>query len=372
MSALQRLVIAGGGTGGHVYPGVAVAEEVIRRNPDATITFIGTERGLESRILPNLGYTLETITVSRLKGGGIWGRLKGLMRLPVGMFQSWRVLRRYRPQVVLGVGGYASGPALISAWLTWRPTAIQEQNATPGLTNRWLGKVTKAVFLGFDAAKSHFNTEKSAFTGNPIRAALCRRLEAAGGDVASAPTADALTILIFGGSQGARFLNEQVPTVLAQLAEQRPSLRLTITHQTGEAEREQTERRYRDLGLHDGVTVTAFIDDMPSAYGAADLAMCRAGALTVAELTAVGLPSLLVPFPFAADDHQTANAQVIDAAGAGKLVQQRDWDHDAVCAWLTELADDRARLADMAQAAAGLEKLDAAKRIVDRLEELAR
>ena len=315
---LERVLIAGGGTGGHVYPGVAVAEEVLRRNPAAQVLFVGTERGLEAKILPPLGYPLATITVSRLKGGGLLERLKGLFRLPVGVYQSWRLLRAHRPQVVLGVGGYASGPALIAAWLTRRPTAIQEQNATPGLTNRWLGKLVRAVFLGFAAGAPAFPAKKSLFTGNPIRAALAARLAAGAPQAASAP---GLRLLVFGGSQGARFLNERVPATLAAFAAAHGALPLTVTHQTGPAEAEATRARYAALGLADAARVVPFIDDMPAAYAQADLALCRAGALTVAELTAAGLPSLLVPFPFAADNHQASSTVFMTQIRDGRIAK---------------------------------------------------
>lgn len=366
---LQRVMIAGGGTGGHVYPGVAVAEEILRRNPAAQIVFVGTERGLEAVILPKLGYRLETITVSRLKGGGIWGRIKGLFRLPVGIFQSWRLLRRNKPQVVLGVGGYASGPALLAAWLTRRPTAIQEQNATPGMTNRFLGKLVRVVFLGFAAGASAFKAKKTTFTGNPIRAALAARLADA---PAAVDASAALRVLVFGGSQGARFLNERVPAAIAALATAHSDLAVTVVHQTGPAEEDATRARYAELGLTGRATVLPFIDDMPTAYAAADLAVCRAGALTVAELTAVGLPSLLVPFPFAADNHQEANASVLADAGAARLVRQDAWDDADVATWLAALAADRPALAAMADASHALARLDAAGAIVDRLEGIAR
>ncbi len=314
---LTSVVIAGGGTGGHVYPGVAIAEEILRRNPEARIAFIGTTRGLETRILAPLGYLLETITVSRLKGGGLWSKVKGIFRLPVGIFQSWRILRRHKPDVVIGVGGYASGPALLAAWLTWRKTAIQEQNATPGLTNRWLGKIVKRVFVGFAAAESHFNATKTIVTGNPIRQAIADGLAGAVRDeTASAP--DSLRVLVFGGSQGATFLNTQVPELLTRAVAR--GVALTVLHQTGPAEVEATVERYALIGAN--ATVVPFIDHMASAYAGADLAICRAGALTIAELTAVGLPSLLVPFPHAADNHQEANARVLERAGAAIVSTQ--------------------------------------------------
>ena len=371
---LSAVVIAGGGTGGHVYPGVAIAEEVLRRNPAARIAFIGSQRGLENKIIPPLGYALEIITVSRLKGGGLWSKVKGLFRLPVGIFQSWRILRRVRPDVVIGVGGYASGPALLAAWMTWRKFAIQEQNATPGLTNRWLGKIAKRVFLGFAAAASHFNAKKTRFTGNPIRAAIATQLGATLGASshearpARRPiSADApLRVLVFGGSQGATFLNERVPALLARLAAS--GVALAITHQTGKNEVDATTARYAALGL--AAQVVPFIDTMATAYAAADLAICRSGALTIAELTAVGLPSILVPFPFAADNHQEANARVLESAGAGIVATQSAYDEAALATRLITLARDPAALTAMSTAARSLARVDAAAHIVTHLEEL--
>ena len=368
---IQRLLIAGGGTGGHIYPGVAVAEEVLARNPAARVLFIGSDHGLETRVLPRLGYELQTITVSRLKGGGLWERLLGVLRIPVGMFQSWRALRRLDPDVVLGVGGYASGPALLAAWLTRRPVAVHEQNASPGLTNRALSRVARAVLTGFEAARERFaHPERVRFVGNPLRRAVTDALGAT--DHRPAPPAQRLRLLVFGGSQGARFLNEHVPALLAALRAQAPALDLAVTHQTGPTDEAPTRERYEALGLSDLATVTPYIDDMPSAYAAADLAVCRAGALTIAELTAVGLPAVLVPFPFAADNHQEANARVLADSGAGRVVVQHAWDEGDLVAWLTGVSQDPAQLATMSRAARSLARLDAAQAVVDSLEEIAR
>jgi UDP-N-acetylglucosamine--N-acetylmuramyl-(pentapeptide) pyrophosphoryl-undecaprenol N-acetylglucosamine transferase len=362
---LSRVIIAGGGTGGHIYPGVALAEEIRRRNPSAVVTFVGTSRGLEGTILPPLGHPLALVDASRLKGGSLWQKVAGLFRLPRAIWQSWRLLARLRPEVVIGVGGYASGPALLAAWLRRDRTAIQEQNAAPGLTNRWLGRLVRRVFVGFEGAVGRFPSTKVIFTGNPLRQALTARLATP----AAAGSAGALRVLVFGGSQGARFLNERVPATLAALRASSPDLPLVITHQTGRADEETTRARYADLGLE--ATVTAFIHDMPAAYAAADLAICRAGALTLAELTAVGLPSLLVPFPHAADNHQEANARDLERAGAALVVTQSVWDDAAVAVTLAALASDPSRRAAMRAAALGRGRLDAAARIIDALEELA-
>jgi len=363
---ITSIVIAGGGTGGHVYPGVAIAEEVQRRNPDARVAFIGTTRGLETRILPPLGYTLETITVSRLKGGGIWAQVKGLFRLPIGIFQSWKILRKYKPDVVIGVGGYASGPALLAAWLTWRKTAIQEQNATPGLTNRWLGKIAKRVFVGFAAAEPHFDKSKTIVTGNPIRRAIAVGLDGVTRD-ASVSGRNELRVLVFGGSQGAAFLNTHVPDLLTRAVAR--GIALTVLHQSGPNEVADTVERYSLIGAN--ATIVPFIDHMADAYASADIAICRAGALTIAEITAVGLPSLLVPFPHAADNHQEANARVLERAGAAIVCTQDAWDRETMADALIWFAQDPKHRVAMGAAAYALGRVDAARVVVDQLEVLA-
>ena len=366
---IERAVIAGGKTGGHLYPGVAVAEEILARNPEASITFIGTEDGIESRVLPPLGYQLETITVSRLKGGGALDRILGLLRVPLAMMQSWRLLRALRPQVVLGVGGYASGPALLAAWFARYPTAIQEQNAQPGLTNRILGRFVRAVYVGFEAAGRHFQKGEVVFTGNPIRRALVKALT--GGEDRETGEENALSVLIFGGSQGARFLNENVPAALASFQASHPSVRLKVTHQTGLHDEALVRERYLGSPIAEAVEVVPFIHDMPAAYAASDLAICRAGALTVAEVTAVGLPCLFVPFPFAADNHQEANALVMVDGDAGTMVRQSEWAQERVATWLAELAQDPQRRLELSRRARALARPEAARDLVDHLEVLA-
>ncbi len=365
---IRSIVIAGGGTGGHVYPAVAVAEELLARNPNTRVVFVGSDKGLENTILPALGYELHTITVSRLKGGGVIERLKGLLRLPVGMFQSWRLLRRVKPQVVLGVGGYASGPALLAAWMTLRRIAVQEQNAVPGMTNKFLARIARGVYVGFAAAAKHFaKPNKVVVSGNPLRRQVVDAL--AGQTARVGGAAGQLRILVFGGSQGARFLNENVPTALAELHAKRPELKLTVTHQTGPADEEVTRTRYEGMPF---ATVTPYIDDMPGAYAGADVAISRAGALTVAELTAVGLPAFMVPFPYAAYNHQVDNASEIVAAGAGEMMEQRHWQQTRLVEWLERAADDRPGLARMSAEAHRLARLDAAATVVDHLERIAK
>ena len=365
---IERALIAGGKTGGHLYPGIAVAEEIIARNPAASVTFVGTQDGIESRVLPKLGYTLETINVSRLKGGGLLSRVVGLLRVPVAMLQTRRLLRRYRPEVVLGVGGYASGPALLMAWLCRYPTAIQEQNAHAGVTNRILGKLVRRIYLGFEAANRQFAGRHTLATGNPIRRALVDALMTSNASKTPSEQSAPLRVLVFGGSQGARFLNENVPALLGRVALENPTLTLKVTHQTGVHDVALTKARYDEGPLAESAQVTAYIEDMPSAYADADIAVCRAGALTVAELTAVGLPCLLVPFPFAADNHQEANAKVLVDCGAAKMMTQASWSEVEAARWIVTLASDRARLCQMAEAAQAAAQPEAARALVDDLE----
>jgi UDP-N-acetylglucosamine--N-acetylmuramyl-(pentapeptide) pyrophosphoryl-undecaprenol N-acetylglucosamine transferase len=367
---IERILIAGGGTGGHVYPAVAVAEEVLTRNPNAQVAFIGTDRGMEARILPSLGYSLHTITVSRLKGGGLPTRLLGLLRIPIAMFQSWRIMSKFKPQVVLGVGGYASGPTLLMAWLTCRRTAIQEQNATPGFTNRVLSKIARKVFVGFGAAKKHFRASKVLETGNPLRKSVTSALD--GSTERSFSENRQLRVLVFGGSQGAAFLNEHVPSLLQTFQTRFPGIEVNVFHQTGKSGVESTQSLYEATTLTDSQwTVAGYINDMATAYTNADLAITRAGALTIAELMAVGIPSLLVPFPFAADNHQEANARSLVERGACHMIRQDAWKEGEIVDWLGDLAQDRTKLKDMSRAARGEARLDAAPTIVDHLEVLA-
>lgn len=370
---IERVVIAGGKTGGHLFPGVAVAEEIRARNPDARIAFVGTRDGLEARVVPELGYELHLVRAARLQGGGLAARLRALLLVPVALWQSWRILRRVRPQVVLGVGGFVSGAALLAAWLTRRPTAIQEQNARAGLTNRVLARLVRVVYLGFTEAGEGLRARRTLSTGNPLRRDVVAGLARAASRRAEADADDAgtLHVLAFGGSQGARFLNERLPAALGRLREHRPEVALHAVHQAGRHGVETTRRRYEERELDDRVRVVAFLDDMPTAYAEADVAVCRAGALTVAELAAVGLPALLVPFPSAAEDHQAHNARLLTEAGAARMVRQEDWEDDDVAGWLAERAGDRAGLRAMGERARERAEPEAARILVDDLEGIA-
>jgi UDP-N-acetylglucosamine--N-acetylmuramyl-(pentapeptide) pyrophosphoryl-undecaprenol N-acetylglucosamine transferase len=291
----MKIVIAGGGTGGHVFPGVAIAEEVRARDPDATVTFVGTARGLEAKVVPELGWPLELVDMSGLKTVGAVAALRGAARLPRAVWQARRLVRRLAPDVVVGVGGYASVPVVVAARLAGVPACVCEQNSIPGLANRMLGRVARQVFVAFADSARFFAANKVAVVGNPVRRDMVRRL------LAPAPPRDddRVHVLVCGGSQGAVAVNELAGAALVALSAERP---LAIVHQAGARDAEATAARYAAAGVV--AEVHAFITDMASAYLAADLVIGRAGATTVAELAIAGKAAVLVPYPHAADNHQ--------------------------------------------------------------------
>ena len=355
----MRLLVAGGGTGGHLFPGLALAEEVKTRHPKNDVMFVGTTRGLEGRVVPKAGFPLEFIDVGPLKGQGLFGLLKGLFRLPKSLFQSLRILGKFDPDVVVGVGGYASGPVLVAAWLRGIPTAIQEQNALPGLTNKLLGKIVKACFICFEEARPAFPAKTVHLLGNPIRGAFLEIY------LHEKQPDERLSILVTGGSQGAHGLNLPVAEAIEQLA---PELgkRLKVVHQTGEKDAAAIAERYARLaGTGAELEARPFLDEMAKAYGAADLLVCRAGATTIAELTVCKKPAILVPFPFAADDHQTVNARAMGAAGAAILIAERDLTGQGLAKELRGLDRDRDRLKKMGRQSGLLGRPEAAREIAD-------
>ena len=362
----MRLLVAGGGTGGHLFPGIAVADEVSRRG-GGEVLFVGTSRGIEIRAVPAAGYALETLQVSGLKRMGLWGTLRGLGRVPLALARSVGILRRFKPDVVLGVGGYASGPMVLAAALLGYPTAIQEQNSVPGITNRVLGRLVRAVFIAFEDAARFFPARKIERLGNPVRQKIVAALEGA----VKAPSAEAkLRILVVGGSQGARAVSDLMTAAAAVLAG--TGVDFSLVHQTGSADLERIQERYRELGLAERVVVKAFIEDMATAYADADLVVARAGALTLAELAIAGRPAILVPLPTAADDHQRKNAAQFASAGAALVLDQGTTRAEDLAGAITGLAMDSAKRADMGAVMRGLARPRAAQSIVDGLEALAR
>lgn len=351
----MRIVIAGGGTGGHLFPGIAVAEEFLKRDPQSAVLFIGTKKGIEHKVLGPLGYKLSEIDVEGLKGRGLAALIKGLWAIPMSMWQSRRILKHFRPDVVMGVGGYASGPAVMAACLMGIPTAVAEQNALAGNTNRVLGKFVDRVFLTYKQSQNHFAAKKVLVTGNPVRAAFAAGIRQVKEEKAGRQ------ILIFGGSQGAAAINKTVVAMLPLLQKMKDKVR--VVHQTGERDLTMVKDAYEQYSIQAQVSV--FIADMVSAYAASDLIICRAGATSLAEITVAGKAAILVPYPFAANDHQTMNAQAMADAGAAILIRESELTAEKLYAFVESLLGDEQKLRDMEVKSSKLSRPDAAVNIVD-------
>jgi len=348
----MKLMIAGGGTGGHLFPGVAIAEELRARLPDAQVRFVGTRRGIEARVLPDLGWDLDFIEVSGLKTVGALGALRGLFRLPRAYWQARRLVKTFRPDAVIGVGGYASGPVVLAARMRGIPTAICEQNSIPGLTNKLLGRFVRRVFLSFDESRRFFKAKKIAMTGNPVRRDLLQKL------LAPPEAHEGVHVLVVGGSQGAVAVNELASQALIALG-----TKVSIVHQTGEKDLAATQERYAKAGV--AADCRAFIKDMASAYLAADLIIGRAGATTVAELAIAGKPAIFMPYPFAADNHQELNAREMAAKGAALMFKQSELTAATLADALRPLLSDPSRRAEMGAAMKSLARPQAAAAVVD-------
>jgi len=348
----RPVLIMAGGTGGHVYPALAVADYL--RERDVPLFWLGTRRGLEYTVVPARGIRLFTISIGGLRGKGAARWLLAPWRLGVALVQAVRILRRCRPGAVLGMGGFASGPGGVAAWLLRIPLYIHEQNAIAGLTNRLLAHLAVRIMQAFPGTFAH---PRAVTTGNPVRRDILAVPPPAQRPARAAD--EPLHLLVLGGSLGARILNETVPAALAQLPK---SAAVTVRHQSGRDHFDAARAGYREQGLDD-TGVSAYIDDMAAAYAGADLVLCRAGALTVSEICAVGVAAILVPYPFAVDDHQTANARHLAAAGAAVLLPQPQFSAAALAALLAEFAGDRRRLLAMAETARGFGRPDATEKV---------
>lgn len=358
----MRVLFAGGGTGGHLYPGIAVAEELRRRDPATGISFVGTARGLESRVVPAIGVPLDVIRSAGLKGKSIAALARGLALLPLSAFDAWRVLSRRRPDVVVGVGGYSSGPVLLLAALRRIPTLVMEQNIAPGFTNRVLARWVSAAAVSYEETLRHF-PGIGVVTGNPVRRQFLER----GGPGDLRPAGGSVRVLIVGGSQGARAVNDAMAAAASRLAGHAATL--SVTHQTGERDLARVRQAYAAAGCP--ATVEPFLHDMHARMAAADLVVSRAGASTLAELTILGRAMVLVPLPTAADDHQRKNALALARAGAAEVIEERDLTGERMAAVVLALAEDPERRRRMAAAARGMGRPDAAARVADRVEQLA-
>lgn len=346
---MSRIVIAGGGTGGHLYPGLAVAEALAARG--IAVTFVGTAGGIEARVVPGAGYPLQLLPGRQLRGGGVGRFVLGLGAAAGGAVRALRVLDVVGPSLVIGVGGYASVAVVLAAVIRRIPTVLLEQNVVPGAANRWLARFARRICVGFAESMTYFPAGRAIHTGNPVRAGLLRARTPG-----SRPG-----ILVFGGSAGAHRLNQATLEALALLGREPGDLE--VTHQTGTADFADVRSAYERLGLR--VRVEPFISDMGAAYAAADVVVARAGATTCAELTAIGLPSILVPYPYAADDHQRRNAEVLAESGAAEMILEAELSGTRLAASLRALLDDGERRSAMASRARALGRPDAAVRVAE-------
>jgi UDP-N-acetylglucosamine--N-acetylmuramyl-(pentapeptide) pyrophosphoryl-undecaprenol N-acetylglucosamine transferase len=353
------ILIAGGGTGGHVFPALALAEELSRRRPDEPVVFVGTRAGLEADLVPKAGYPLDFVRARGIVGKGPAARLAGVASLAPAIFDSWRILSRRAPRAVVGVGGYASGPVVATAWLRRVPTIVHEANAVPGVTNRLLARVATRVGTGTAAGA----LPGAVVTGNPVRDAFFRIPS-----LASRPAGRRMKVLVVGGSQGAQILNRLVPDALAAVSSR--GVALEVLHQAGATRRglghdaSDLALRYERLGLGPA-SVREFLDDIAAEYAAADLVISRSGAMASAEIAAAGRPVLLVPFAGATQGHQEANARVLERAGAAVVVTEADASVPRLAETLFGLLSDPARLLAMGEAARRTAVPDAASRLAD-------
>jgi UDP-N-acetylglucosamine--N-acetylmuramyl-(pentapeptide) pyrophosphoryl-undecaprenol N-acetylglucosamine transferase len=349
-----RLAIAGGGTGGHLFPGIAIAREWLGRNPESSVLFVGTDRAFEKKILAESGFAQASITAAGIKGLGLFKKVRALGCIPKGIAQAAGILARFRPHVVLGVGGYSSGPVALAAWLRRIPVVLHEQNLLPGITNRLLARVARRIYLSFEQTRLARGKTRTLMTGNPVRAEFL-----SGGEKKSRADKP-FTVLVSGGSQGAHGVNTAVCAALACL--KNPAA-LFFIHQTGPADAQAVEKAYARQGIQ--CEVRPFFFDMAARYHTADLVICRAGATTVAEITAMGKAVIFVPFPFAADNHQVLNARTLADEDAALMVEERDLNGALLAKWIDHFCDNPGELARMAALAAAKGKPSAAGAIVD-------
>jgi UDP-N-acetylglucosamine--N-acetylmuramyl-(pentapeptide) pyrophosphoryl-undecaprenol N-acetylglucosamine transferase len=350
-----RIVIAGGGTGGHLFPGLAIAQEFMTRNERNTVLFVSTGNPLERSVLNETDFQLETITAEGIKGRGLWNQAKSAVKIPKGVIESIRILKNYKPDLIIGLGSYSAGPVMVGAWLLGTKIALHEQNILPGITNRILSRFADRIYVSFQDTKTRFDPDKTRLTGNPVRKEL---LHHRANDAASG--SKSFCVLIIGGSQGAHSINMIVIETLSHLTKRES---LYFVHQTGTADAQVVKEAYRRQDIP--ARVQSFFKQMAPHYKQADLIICRAGATTVAEVTALGKAVIFIPFPFAADDHQALNADTLAREGAAEMILEKDLNARALGQKIEYYASHPQALAAMATKAAQLGHPDAAKAIVD-------
>jgi UDP-N-acetylglucosamine--N-acetylmuramyl-(pentapeptide) pyrophosphoryl-undecaprenol N-acetylglucosamine transferase len=362
---VQTLMIAGGGTGGHIYPAIAIAREYVARDASRRVVFVGTERGLEKQIVPKAGFPLEFIDVGGLKGKGGLDLIRNVAKLPLGLLQAFRVVGKHQPSVVLGVGGYSSGPVVLSAALRRIPTVIHDSNAFPGLANRSVARFTTTVMVAFPEALQRLGRPDGVVTGNPIREEFFKiQPRYRGTEVPGYQR-----LLVFGGSQGSRVINEAMTGALLFLARVKDTLE--IVHQTGPKDLENVQNAYRNSSFADA-RVVPYLDPIVDEIAAADFVVSRAGAMTVSELAAAGRASILIPFAAATNNHQELNARAVEKAGGAAVITEAELTPEKLAAAVSELVNDPEKAARMGRAAKSLANPAATKTIVDLIEKIQR
>ena len=356
----MKVLIAAGGTGGHIYPGIAVAKEIVRRDAESKVLFVGTARGLETKIVPENGFELALINSAGLKNVGFIGKLKGLLILPKSFLEARKLIKDFQPDVVVGAGGYVSGSVLLMASLMRVPTLVMDSNALPGFTNRRLAPFVTKAALTFEEAVKFFG-KKAVVTGNPVRKEFF--------DIAPKQRGEKTNLLIFGGSQGARAINSAMIESLKHL--QSFKNRLQITHQTGEPDFETVQKGYAETSW-ENAEVRRYISDMVSEFAKTDLIISRAGATTCAEVAAAGKAAMMIPLPTAADDHQRKNAEALVGKGAARMILQKDLSGESLAKEIIDLIEKPEKITAMETSAKKLAKADAAEVTVDLIENLAK
>ncbi|HWR57476.1 MAG TPA: undecaprenyldiphospho-muramoylpentapeptide beta-N-acetylglucosaminyltransferase [Thermodesulfovibrionales bacterium] len=363
----MRILIAGGGTGGHLFPGIAIAEELRRRDKSTDVYFIGTEHGIEASIVPREGYPIKYIRAEGVVGKSLLKTMRAVLKMSMSMVDSFRLLRDIRPDALIGLGGYASfGPALVGS-LKSIPTVIMEQNAVPGLANRLLGKIVDIVCVTYHESMSYFPKNKTYITGNPVRKGIVAAKKDEAYEIFGLEKGR-FTIFIFGGSSGARKINSALCGAFTYLHDIRDKIQ--FLHQTGKNDLETVRDTYRKWEFKG--TVAAFIHQMPEAYAAADLVISRAGATTLAELTAVGRPAILVPYPFAAGNHQEFNAQRLAEIGAARVILDHELDSETLSRNIRDLYEKTELRSEMQRSSKSLGKPEAAQRVMEIVMSLVR
>lgn len=350
-----RVVIAGGGTGGHLFPGLAIAQEFVTRNNSNRVIFVSTGNPLERSILSQTDFKLKTITAEGIKGRGLWNQAKSAVKIPIGVIEAIRILKDYQPDLIIGLGSYSAGPVAVGAWLRGTKIVLHEQNILPGITNRILSRFADRIYVSFRDTEKRFDPAKTRLTGNPVRKELLNHFAK---DAASG--SKSFCVLIIGGSQGAHSINKTVIEALSHLTNKE---RLYFVHQTGTADEQMVKEAYRRLDIP--ATVQAFFRQMAPRYKQADLIICRAGATTVAEVTALGKAVIFIPFPFAADDHQALNADTLTREGAAETILEKDLNAMALSQKIEYYASHPQALKAMSSKAKQLGHPDAAQAIVD-------